>query len=349
MTVQNAKIFPKVLYGMHFYPGVAEYKEPGGEPYRIFLNEATLRAMDPTFVGKPVYVKHVDGVDLDKIQEEADGYVIESFYNKADGKHWVKFIVVSDRGHEAVKKGWRLSNAYFPKKMAPGGLWNGVEFAKEVIEGEFEHLAIVDNPRYDESIILDVDQFKNYNSEKELELSRVANSKEEKSMFEFLKKTKVENGKDLESMSVVLPKSKKEVTITQLVNEADEKEMNADKPVMANEEHMVKCGDEEMSVKELTNRYMNLKNPPSEEGKEKQNDEDAEAKKKALELAAHEDTEIEKKKESEADKGKEEEKKKNENFDALQNAHKNAPKDDLRIDLSEDRVARGKSRYGSEN
>src|SRR5574337_257468 len=28
---------------------------------------------------------------------------------------WVKFIVVSDKGNDAIKRGWRLSNSYFPK------------------------------------------------------------------------------------------------------------------------------------------------------------------------------------------------------------------------------------------
>lgn len=134
-----ARTAPKVWYGLHFYEGPAEYQESDKKPYRILLNEKTLRAMDPSFEGCPVYVRHKDEVNLDKLQEEADGYVIHSFYNEADGKHWCKFIIVSDRGHEAIQKGWTLSNAYRVESSGPGGIWNGIEYAQEVVSAKFEH------------------------------------------------------------------------------------------------------------------------------------------------------------------------------------------------------------------
>src|ERR1700677_5104651 len=64
----------KIFYGIHFYPGVAQYQDdPSQEPYRVFLNEDTLRAMDPTFAGKPIFVEHVDDVtpDLNQLRKEA--------------------------------------------------------------------------------------------------------------------------------------------------------------------------------------------------------------------------------------------------------------------------------------
>lgn len=330
--------------------GVAEYKEPqinDGNPYRIFVGEDTIKKMNATFAGKPVYVRHVDAVNLETLQEEADGYVIESFFNKSDGKNWAKFLVVSDKGHEAIRSGWKLSNAYIPKEMSGGGLWHGVEYVKEVMEGEYEHLAIVPNPRYEESIILTPEEFKAYNSEKEIELTRMANSKGDKgTMFKFFKKTKVENETDLESMSVTLPKSKKEKTIGQIINEMDEVELNAAKPQsqVANGEHMVKCGDEEMTVNALVEKHMALK--------QKYNEDTADKDAKAAEAAGEGElvpNAEEEKKENEEEPKKEEEKKepaKKNHFDALKNAHK-AAKAQANIDLSEDRLARGKTRYGS--
>lgn len=353
------KTMPKVYYGLHFYPGVAEYAEPGKDPYRIYINEETIKNMGPTFVGKPVYVQHVAQVDLDKLQEEADGYVIDSFYNKADGKHWAKFVIVSDKGHEAIRNGWKLSNAYVPKNMGQGGLHNGVEYKHEIMAGEYEHLAIVSNPRYEESIILTPEEFKEYNLKKESELNKLANSKVttkgEKSMnFNFFKKSKVENSTDLESMSVTLPKSKIEKTLSQLINEADEGEMKKKEPQMANEDHMVKIGENQMSVKELAQAYNDMleekkksnedeeqvenKEESKEEPKKeepKKNDEDEEAKKKALELAKHEEKEIAEKKQN--------------NLKALEAAEREATKKENSFELSEDKLARGKSRYGSSN
>lgn len=222
MNTKNSK--GQVYYGIHFYPGVAEYQEPDKEPYRVFLNEDTLRGMDPTFTGRPVFVHHVDGVDgdVDVLKTVADGWVVESFFNAADGKHWVKFIVVSEKGERAIKQGMKLSNCYVPKSFAGGGLWNGVSYAKEITGGEYEHLAIVPNPRYEESVIMTPEQFKKYNESKVIELKRLSNNRKEEGMkISFFKKSKVENAIDIAEMSVVLPKSGREVSIAQLISDAD--------------------------------------------------------------------------------------------------------------------------------
>jgi hypothetical protein len=345
--IKNATTLPKVYYGLHFCPGVAEYREPGKDPYRILVNESAIRSMNPTFAGRPVYVKHVDEVDLTKIQEEADGYVIESFFNAADGKTWAKFIVVSDKGHEAVRNKWGLSNAYIPKEFAQGGLWNGADYQKEVTRGEFEHLAIVPNPRYD-SVILTPEEFKAYNTEKELELKRLANSKEEpkgEDRMLFFKRTKVENSADFESMSVTLPLSKKERTLSQVVNELDAiYNMNG----YANGDHYVKAGEEEMTVNDMVAKYSEMKkNLDANKEKEgdlqedkKSNEESEEEKKAAADKKKNE--------EEAAAKGKEDEKKQNSlHFDTLKNAPNKALAGLKKIDLGTDKASRGKSRYGS--
>lgn len=338
-------------------PGCAEYRDTG-EPYRIFINESTIKSMDATFQGRPVYVQHVDTVNMDKLQAEADGYVVRSFYNQADGKHWAEFIVVSDKGHEAIRNGWRLSNAYIPKDFAGGGLWNGIDYAKEVTRGEYEHLAIVPNPRYDESVIFTPEQFKEYNEKKSLELKRLANSKSkgEDTVFKFFKKEKVENSSDLSAYSVVLESSKKEVTVAEAIQLAD-KFMNMNG--YANGDHMVKVGSDEMSVNDLASKYCEMKN--AEDEVKKKNAEDEEKKKKENEVKEedkkeNEDDQVENKDDEEKkENGEDDEEKKKENeedkevkknaFDALRNAEKTAKRETVVVHL--DKSARGKARYGS--
>jgi hypothetical protein len=373
MILQNGQGQGKIWYGMHFYPGVAEYREQGKEPFRIFINENTIRKMDPTFAGRPIFVEHVDQVeqDVNKLRSEADGWVVESFYNAADGKHWCKFITVTDEADKAIiEKKMRLSNAYIPKSFSAGGIWNGVEYDKEIIEGEFEHLALVNNPRYEESVIMTPDEFKKYNLDKENELKKLSNSKGVKRMgkFSFFKREKVENSADLESMSITLPKSGKEKTITQIINDADEAEMKKNDEmangVEADPSHKVKLHDGSMcnvgelvekhkalneEHKKLQDAHEELKKAHDALEKEhglseveekvdvegdKHNVEDEEAKKKALELAEHEEKEIV------------EAKKKN-NFDKLKNAPKLVNEECAKVELSEDQVARGRVRYGS--
>lgn len=335
----SSKTPPKVFYGLHMAPGVAEYRDADADPYRILVNENTIKQMDPTLVGKPVYVRHKDEVDLSKLSE-IDGWVVESFFNQSDGKHWCKFIVVTDKGNDAIKNGWRLSNAYVPKNFGPGGLWHGVEYAKEVTSGEYEHLAIVPDPRYDESVIMTADEFKNYNETKGLELKRLANSKGETSVLNIFKRTKVENSSDFDSMMVQLPVSKKEMTLTQLVNEHDKIVNMAG---YASEEHMVNLGEEEMSVKDLKDCYGKMKNAEKErmmkEEEMKKNAELDGGEKEAMKDKAASD-----KTENEAEEEKKEKEMKNAHFNALKNAHLKF-EDPTTVDLN--KAARGKARYGS--
>lgn len=370
MKLKNSK--GNVYYGMHFYPGVAEYQDPAdASSFRVFLNENTIRQMDPTYAGRPVYVLHVDEVeeDIDELRKEADGWVVESFYNQADGKHWAKFLICSESGEQAIKNGFRLSNAYHARSYGNGGVWNGVTYDREVAVGEYEHLAIVPNPRYQESVILTPDAFKKYNDEKLLELKRLSNSKKESGTmkkFSFFKREKMENAIDIENVSVILPKSGKELTITQLVNALDEVEVAKDKPVM------IKVGDEEMTLEALVEECVRLKArveelESSEEDEEEYEEEDEfenkdeedefdnedlsdeeKAKKKKaaeLEVAAKrkKQNELKLKNDLEAKKLAKKEKAKK-----LRNASDRGMDDeDVHISLPADQIERGKSRYGS--
>lgn len=376
--LRNAKSLPEVYFGLHMVEGIAEYNEPGAQPYRILVGETAIKNMNPTFQGKPVYVDHVDEVNLENLQHEADGYVMESFYNQNDGKSWVKFIVVSDEAKRRIREGWVLSNAYIPTGFTNGGEWHGAEYAKEVTGGEYEHLAIVKNPRYQESKILTPEQFKVYNGEKELELKRLANSKDEgesKMAFKLFKRTKVENSIDLVGMVVELPKSKIEMPLEQVINELDAiKNMHG----YANGDHLVKVGDkDEMSVNDLVKKHMDMCNEmealkaPKENkaidenqdgdvgdrgGDESlENEESAEA--EAAPLENEEDAE---KKEKE----KEEKMKNAANAEAAAVAAKAAKakatalrnagpeledEEPATVELMADQVARGRSRYGSSN
>jgi len=354
---------PVRYFGLHMTEGVAEYRQENKDAFRVFLNESTIKNMDASFAGCPVYVKHKDKVDFDKIGKaesgeiEEVGYVVKSFYNAADGKHWAEFLIISERGVGAIKNGWKLSNAYIPETTGAGGEWHGVRYEKEIKNGKYEHLALVPDPRYAESVILTPEQFKEYNQNKEMDLKRLVNEKEQKmSKFNFFKKAKIENSADLETMLVTLPKSGKEVQLTSIINEADEAEVKKDEPAMANGEHHVMVGESKMTVNELLGKHAELCNKlasiekPEPKKEEVENGEDEEAKKKALELAAHEEKEIAAKKENE--KKEEEDKVKNAleekaRFDALKNAPLDSLKNTVKIQTSTDRMELGKARYGS--
>ena len=348
-----------IYYGMHFYPGLAGYQEENGRPYKVFLNENTIRSMDPTFAGCPVFVLHVDEVetDLNKLRSEADGWVIESFYNAADGKHWAKFVVVSEEGKKAIAKGMKLSNCYLPKTFGPSGMWNGIDYEKSITSAEYEHLAIVPNPRYEESVIMTPDEFKKYNDDHQIELKRLANTKgEEKMAFNFFKRAKVENSTDLEGMLVELPKSKVEVHLAHLINMADKEEMEKDKPKVAEGHHLVDCNGKTMTVNEMVEKHKavcdeleEMKKPKEEENAE---DDDMEHAKEKPDMSADDkdDDKAELKLREEEDKEVKDAKKKNdkEKADRLRNANKfENHGEEVPFLMSEDAVARGKAMFGS--
>ncbi len=341
--ITNAKQLPAVYFGLHFRSGVAEYSDIGKT---IFINEVAAKKMDPTFQGKPVYVDHVDEVDLPNLEREIDGVVFDSFYNKADGNHWCRFEVHTDRGHEAIRKGWKLSNAYLPKgNPGPSGHWHGVEYSEEILDGEYEHLAIVSSPRYAESLILTPEKFKAYNESKEIELKRLTNSKQEKvSMLKLFKRTKVENATDIEGMMIELPLSKKEMSLTEVINGFD-RVMNMQG--YASDDHMVKVNDaSEMSVKELRdkcNSYMEDEKKRNEEAEAVGSEQGAGALGEGSDKKMYPNAEEEEKKKKEmAEKKANEEK-----FNKLKNANKKVENAADTIVPVFDGVKRGKQLFGS--
>lgn len=315
MSIKNASQFGKRYYGLHFSPGVAQYQDSEQEqPYNIFLNQNTINKMDSTFQGKPIFVNHRNEV-TPKDLETADGYIVKSFFNQKDGMQWCEFLVTSDAGHEAINKGYQLSNAYVVKNSTHGGEWHAVPYSKEVTDAEYDHMALVPNPRYKESRIMTPEEFQKYNEEKSIELKRMTNSKEDKkSMFNFFKRSKFENA-DLDTMSVVLPKSGVEISLTKLINDADA-DMAKEKKA-ANHDHMVNINDKEMSVGDLVKAHCALMNEfESMKSETKKVDE------KAPEVAEKESDK------GEADKGKDESaKEKDKNADDAKGEHKDPDMD----------------------
>lgn len=293
--VKNGNFEPKRFFGMHFEPGLAEYQDaPDQEPYRILLTEDVIKEMNRSFEGRPMFIDHVDNVDIDdeKVKPFIVGWVVKSFFNTIDGKSWAEFLVTSEAGLKAIQDGYVLSNAYFPEEFGPGGVWHGMEYNKAVKKAKFEHLAFVRNPRYEASTIMTPEEFSEYNSAKESELRRVANSKNKKgaTMFSWMKRQRIDNdlAEQMESASVTLPKSKKEMTVEQLVNSADRITLLNG---YANGDEMVKCGDDEMSVNDMVGKYVEMKNKMAKANEAEADKPDAKMEKKNKKMKANEEAE----------------------------------------------------------
>lgn len=343
--IKNAKEFAQRYFGLHFSEGLAEYGAHEGTAGRIFISNEVATQMDSTFSGKPIFVMHVDETDDAKLkhmaEEEADGVVVRSFYNKNDGKHWAEFMVQTDKGMEAIRKGWKLSNAYVVNSTRQGGKWHNVDYDSEVVAAEYKHLAIVPNPRYEESIVLTPEEFKTYNEKKAKEHeAHIANSKQEKpTMLNLWKRTKVENAADLSDVCVTLSTGK-DIAIKDLVAAHETAIKNAEEAakegVMCNMEHLVQIGEAKMNVAELVEKYNAMlaeKAAP-----------------KAVEEPKNEEPKVEPKvEEKKNEEPKVEEKKEDVKSNAFAEMLKNAPfaKEVLTVETSADKVQRGRALYGS--
>lgn len=168
--------YPARYYARHIKEGLVHYNDKGEDKLYLVTNDA-LQKMNKSFEGKPVYIRHVAEVDLDKMKEQSVGRVVKSFYNEFDGAWWLE-MVLDDEAIGAVEKGWAVSNAYLPTEYGAGGVYHDITYDKEVKDGVYEHLAIVDNPRYEEAVIMTPDEFKDFNEERKAELEKLKNSKE---------------------------------------------------------------------------------------------------------------------------------------------------------------------------
>lgn len=199
MKITNEQ--PKRYFAKHMVQGVAGYQD-----FNLYASNDAILKMEKSFEGKPLVVDHQD-IDHDNLKNQMDGIVVRSFYNKWDGWHWCEVMAITDAAVDAIEnKGWRVSNCYTPRVLDTEGTYLNVAYQQLLEDGEYDHLALVDNPRYEDSVVLTPSEFKAYNEQKEAQF--ISNSKvkkpEGKRMFEFFKKVKIENDLNPEEMIVKL-------------------------------------------------------------------------------------------------------------------------------------------------
>lgn len=302
----NLKEENKIYYCKHIAPGVCGYLEE-----TIFVGEETLKKMDRSFSGKPIFIDHRE-VNPETEKQDAVGYVIESFYLPEDGTHWAKILIIEDSAHNLIKQGWKVSNAYQATGFGVGGEWHNIPYNREVTDAHYTHLALVDNPRYEEAEILTPEEFKKYKEEKKAQIEKLQNSKssetkqgEIKMSWKLFKKQEVTNSDDISKVMVELSNGTT-VSVGEMVNsvEKDLKEKEAKKN-KCNEvlEKTVKVNGEDMKVSDLVKAF-EKKDKKNEDDEEKAKDEEKKDKKNESE-DKEEKEESKNKKNEDVDKRKE--------------------------------------------
>jgi hypothetical protein len=170
----NDPAWPKLFECSYIEPGVVAYGDLGpckvcGDAFScgnagdacqpegatILVEQDALERMQNSFVGKPVTIDHQE-VDPSTVSDgEAEGVVTRVWRDAATGWFKCEFLVWTPEAQEhAADTKWSVSCAYDPLKTDDtGGEWHSVHFASRMLEGQYTHLALVENPRYEKARI----------------------------------------------------------------------------------------------------------------------------------------------------------------------------------------------------
>ena len=131
-------------------PGVAHYEEFGD----VLITKETLDKFIRTMIGCPVIIKHKD-IDDKNADKERVGVISNVWFNELDGWYYCDGVIWDKQALDLIEnQGWSVSCTYdFESDKLPK-THNGKEIDMEFTNGEFLHLALVDNPRYERANIV---------------------------------------------------------------------------------------------------------------------------------------------------------------------------------------------------
>lgn len=130
--------------------GVAHYEQFGD----VLITKETLDKFVHSMVGCPVIIKHKDITD-ENADKERVGVVSRVWFNEFDGWYWCEGIIWDKQAIDLVKnQGWNVSCTYDFESDKQPKMHNGKKVDMEFTDGEFLHLALVPNPRYERANIV---------------------------------------------------------------------------------------------------------------------------------------------------------------------------------------------------
>lgn len=148
----NIKYYKKIF----LTPGIASYKD-NGDGILLIQKETIDKYLD-TLKNKDVIITH-DGKD--KV-----GEVVDAYYDIKTGSYVCGFNIFDDTAIDLLdNKNYSVSCFYNILKEGKGGVYHNIPYDSEALEIEFENIAIVDKPRYEEAKKV-VNSINNNNGEK---------------------------------------------------------------------------------------------------------------------------------------------------------------------------------------
>jgi hypothetical protein len=150
----NAKTWANNFRARILLPGLVSYEDQGCG-LALLSHESIANSIE-TFVGRPLILtpklshKHVKPETMER---DASGYITKAYFDVDDGWFYVEGIVFEDKAKDAINKVGLVSCAYKVTKTGNGGERNAIKYQEEILQFSGEHLAIVENPRYEGATI----------------------------------------------------------------------------------------------------------------------------------------------------------------------------------------------------
>lgn len=244
-------------------PGIVRYADVGD----VYVGKEALDKMMNSFIGRPVVNEdHREVSPEDFAKGTAQGIVNSVWYDPKDAMFHAGYQVWDQPTLKNIRGGFKVSCAYKVTKWGPGGIHNNVPYEREVLDGEYTHLAIVANPRY--------------------EGVRIYNNKGAKTMtLNWIKKILGTDGKEIEnSVEIESSKSKveidgKDVPMDDLVNAFKEQEEKKAAAALANQSpkltDIITIDGKKVTIADLMNAYK-MKNEEEKAEKDRKKSEEEE-------------------------------------------------------------------------
>lgn len=126
-------------------PGFVSYRDVGG--HLELLRKETLDRCMASTVGNALIIGHTN-VSPENRADLEHGIIHEWYYNAEDGWYYVKGTAETESAVKRIKDGWKPSCGYKVRELGEGGMDHGIRYDQEILDLEFNHLAIVERPRY---------------------------------------------------------------------------------------------------------------------------------------------------------------------------------------------------------
>lgn len=306
MTITNYKEkqndYPVMKKIVNFLTaGLVDYSDVDDGKY--LLRKEAIEKMLPSLEGRPLVIGH-QKIDPDHLDDVAVGYITKGYWNPDTGSFDCDVLVKDAEILNPSKNA--VSCAYVATEFGEGGRYSGIDYDAEILNGEFTHIALVDNPRYNDAKIL-VNSLKGAGNM----IKRFFSNADEEKKAEDEKKENEEETKELSPEDVVTV-GDKDVTIKELVDCYVNACKNEDKDAKDNEDEEKKSEDEEKKdnedekkdnecgekknedsddelvekVTKIVERILASKANKKNEDEEKKDNEDKEEKQNSLSVAA---------------------------------------------------------------